>query len=66
MSKFTYDMVQRFIDEGLKTITIKWSDVDPAWKTLVHERVINSGYLLLDNSESIRKYILVRNTDRLD
>ena len=58
MSKFTYEMVQRFIDQEIKSITLKWADVDPAWKTLIHERITNAGYLLQDNSESIRKYIL--------
>ena len=56
MSKYTYDMVQRFIDEGLKTITIKWSEVEPAWKILIHERIIKAGYMIVHNTEVIRKY----------
>lgn len=59
MSKFTYEMVQRFIDQGMNSITIKWSKVDPAWKILIHERIINAGYVLeIDNLQ--RKYTICR------
>lgn len=56
MSKIAYEMVQRFIDLGMKTITIKWSEVDPAWKTLVHERLVNAGYEYVIENEKYRKY----------
>ena len=56
MSKFTYEMVQRFIDLGMKTITLKWNEVDPAWKTLVHERLFEAGYDYLFENGNLRKY----------
>lgn len=56
MSKFTYEMVQRFIDLGMKTITLKWNEVDPAWKTLIHERIIGAGYELISHDINTRRY----------
>lgn len=49
-------MVQRFIDLGMKNITLKWNEVDPAWKTLVHERLFEAGYDYLFENGNLRKY----------
>ena len=56
MSKFTYEMVKRFIDLGMKTITLKWNEVDPAWKILIHERIISAGYELISYDNNTRIY----------
>lgn len=56
MSKFTYKMVQRFIDLGMETITLKWNEVDPAWKILIQERIISAGYELISYDNNTRIY----------
>lgn len=59
MSKLTYEMVQRFIDQEMKSITLKWIDVDPAWKTLIHERIINANFQLKSDDGIFRRYEVV-------
>ncbi len=59
MSKFTYEMVQRFIEQEIKAITLKWNDVDPSWKTLIHERITNAKYQLKSDDGIYRRYEVV-------
>ena len=65
MGKFTYETVQRFIDQQMKAFTIKWAEVDPAWKTLIHERIINAGYQLVSDDEVYRRYSLNEGADQV-
>ena len=65
MSKVTYEMVKRFIDQDMKTITLKWSEVDTAWKVLIHDRILNSGYSLFRDDGTYRVYKLQINEEIL-
>lgn len=54
----TLALVEKFIENGIRTIPIRWEAVEKGYRLLIEERLKRAGYELTKHAKGVRTYTL--------